>query len=424
MLRIIKGGDTEALQKISKRSQLDYGDTARIVGDIISDVRERGDAALFEYAKKFDGADISELEVSRDDLKNAHKEIGADILRIMTRSAGRVREFHEKQKRNGYIEPFALGELMGQLLRPLERVGVYVPGGQAMYPSSVIMNVIPAKVAGVSEIIMATPPDKKGGVSPLILAAAELSGVDRVFKMGGAQAVAAFAHGTQSVPKVDKITGPGNIYVALAKRAVYGYVSIDSIAGPSEILIIADETANPVFVAADLLSQAEHDELAAAILITVSEEFAREVAAELQKMTARLPRKEIIQKSLENYGAIIVTESIAEAVTIANRLAPEHLELCVGEPFHLLPAIKNAGAVFLGNYTPEPLGDYMAGPNHVLPTGGTARFFSPLGVDDFIKKTSVLSFGKSAFETLAADCAEFAEAEGLFAHANSIRVRL
>ncbi len=343
---------------------------------------------------------------------------------VMERSGERIRVVHGKQKRIRWLEPEKSGELLGQLILPLSSVGVYVPGGKAAYPSSVLMNVIPAKVAGVEKIIMVTPPDKNGKISANTIVAAVEAGVTHIYKVGGAQAVAALAFGTESIPKVNKIVGPGNIYVALAKRCVFGYVGLDSVAGPSEILVIADESANPSYVAADLLSQAEHDELASSVLITTSMEFAEKVNYEIERQTERLERKDIIKKSLDNYGAVIVVESIDTAVELCNQIAPEHMEICTKEPFFVLPKIKNAGAVFLGNYTPEPLGDYMAGPNHVLPTSGTAKFFSPLSVDDFIKKSSVLAFSKEAFDKLGNDVIKFAEAEGLTAHANSVKIRM
>lgn len=397
-----------------------------IVNGIIADIKVNGDKALFEYTKKFDKFDVNNdnVLVTEDEIKEAYNQVDADLVRVIKKSAERIAAFHEKQKMNSWLEPSKNGEMLGQLIRPLQRVGVYVPGGKAAYPSSVLMNIIPAKVAGVEEIVMTTPPSADGKISPTTIVAADIAGIHKIYKAGGAQAVAALAFGTESIPKVDKIVGPGNIFVALAKRSVYGYVNIDSVAGPSEILILADESANPQFVAADLLSQAEHDELASAVLITDCKELAEKVQIEAENQTNRMERKEIIKKSQDNYGAIIVVNNFDEACDLCNQIAPEHLEISTKEPFSLLPKIQNAGAIFLGHYTPEPLGDYMAGPNHVLPTGGTARFFSPLSIDDYIKKSSIISFSKEAMQELGPDVVKFAEAEGLTAHANSIKVRL
>ena len=396
------------------------------VNDIIANIKANGDKALFEYTKKFDKFDVNKdnVLVTEDEIKEAYNQVDADLIRVIKKSAERIGAFHEKQKMNSWLEPSKNGEMLGQLIRPLQRVGVYVPGGKAAYPSSVLMNIIPAKVAGVEEIVMTTPPSADGKISPTTIVAADIAGVHKIYKAGGAQAVAALAFGTESIPKVDKIVGPGNIFVALAKRSVYGYVNIDSVAGPSEILILADESANPEFVAADLLSQSEHDELASAVLITDCKELAEKVQIEAENQTNRMERKEIIKKSQDNYGAIIVVDNFDEACDLCNQIAPEHLEISTKEPFSLLPKIQNAGAIFLGHYTPEPLGDYMAGPNHVLPTGGTARFFSPLSIDDYIKKSSIISFSKEAMQELGPDVVKFAEAEGLTAHANSIKVRL
>ncbi len=429
MLSVIKYNDKDGnalIEKILSRSQFEYGDAVNTVEKIVNDVKLNGDSALFKYTKAFDGVEIdgNNIEVSEEEIKEAYSLVDSELIEVMRRSAERIRVFHEKQKRTSWFEPEKNGEIMGQLVRPLSAAGVYVPGGKAAYPSSVLMNVVPAKVAGVEKIVMTTPPQKNGKVYPTTIVAAVEAGITNIYKAGGAQAVAALAFGTDSIPKVDKIVGPGNIFVALAKRCVFGYVGLDSVAGPSEILIIADETANPIYTAADLLSQAEHDELASAVLITTSYEFAIDVNKEIERQTELLERKEIIKKSLENYGAIVVADDIDSAVRLCNEIAPEHMEICTKEPFFVLPKIKNAGAVFIGNYTPEPLGDYMAGPNHVLPTSGTAKFFSPLSVDDFVKKSSILSFSKEAFEKLGYDVIKFAEAEGLTAHANSIRVRL
>lgn len=428
MIQIIKCGTPEGNEKIQKvlsRSQLEHGNVQEIVDGILADIRARGDKAIFEYTEKFDKVKIDEsnFKVTEEEIEYAYSQVDKHLIDVIKKSAARIRAFHEKQKINSWLEPSENGEMLGQLIRPLEKVGVYVPGGKAAYPSSVLMNVIPAHVAGVKHIYMTTPAQKDGSVYPTTIVAAKEAGVDEIFKVGGAQAIAALAFGTESVPKVDKICGPGNIFVALAKRSVYGHVNIDSVAGPSEILVVADETANPVYTAADLLSQAEHDEMASAILITTSEKLANEVQSEIEKQTAVLERKAIIEKSIENYGAIIVAENIDEAFELSNSIAPEHMEVCMASPFEMLPKIKNAGAIFLGHYTPEPLGDYMAGPNHVLPTGGTARFFSPLSIDDFIKKSSIISFSKDALNALSDDIITFANAEGLTAHANAVRVR-
>ncbi len=399
MIQIIKCGTPEGNEKIQKvlsRSQLEHGNVQEIVDGILADIRARGDKAIFEYTEKFDKVKIDEsnFKVTEEEIEYAYSQVDKRLIDVIKKSAARIKAFHEKQKINSWLEPSENGEMLGQLIRPLEKVGVYVPGGKAAYPSSVLMNVIPAHVAGVKHIYMTTPAQKDGSVYPTTIVAAKEAGVDEIFKVGGAQAIAALAFGTESVPKVDKICGPGNIFVALAKRSVYGHVNIDSVAGPSEILVVADETANPVYTAADLLSQAEHDEMASAILITTSEKLANEVQSEIEKQTAVLERKAIIEKSIENYGAIIVAENIDEAFELSNSIAPEHMEVCMASPFEMLPKIKNAGAIFLGHYTPEPLGDYMAGPNHVLPTGGTARFFSPLSIDDFIKKSSIFLSAK------------------------------
>jgi histidinol dehydrogenase len=429
MISIIKYGDAEGkklVEDILSRSQLENKEVQTIVDGIIANIRANGDKALFEYTKQFDKFDVNadNVQLTQAEIDEAYKLVDAELIEVIKKSASRIAAFHEKQKMNSWLEPSKNGEMLGQLVRPLERVGVYVPGGKAAYPSSVLMNIIPAKVAGVEDIVMTTPPNSEGKVNPTTIVAAHIAGVDKIYKAGGAQAVAALAFGTESIPKVDKIVGPGNIFVALAKRSVYGYVNIDSVAGPSEILVLADESANPEYVAADLLSQAEHDEMASAILITTSEKLAGAVRVELEKQTAVLERKEIIEKSLANYGAIILVNNFDEACELSNAVAPEHMEVCTAEPFTLLPKIQNAGAIFLGHYTPEPLGDYMAGPNHVLPTGGTARFFSPLSIDDYIKKSSIISFSEDAFKALGKDVVKFAEAEGLTAHANSVKVRM
>ncbi len=412
------------LRERTQRSQLEQGEVQARVDEILAQVRARGDEALLAYTRQFDGADLNPetLRVTPAEREAAFAHIDPALRRTMEQSAARIRDFHQKHLAQSWEEE-ENGALLGQLVRPMERVGVYVPGGKAAYPSSVLMNVIPAKVAGVPEIYMATPAGADGSVPATTLVAATIAGVDTIFKMGGAQAIGALAFGTESVPKVDKITGPGNIYVALAKRAVFGHVSIDSVAGPSEILVVADESADPVYVAADLLSQAEHDELASALLVTTSEGLARAVQEELERQTAQLPRRAIVEKSLQSFGAALLVDSRAEAAECANRVAPEHLELMVSDPKALLPAIRNAGAIFLGAYSPEPLGDYMAGPNHVLPTSGTARFFSPLNVEDFRKKTSLVGFNREALLALADGIITFAEAEGLSAHANAVRVR-
>ncbi len=413
----------DALNKRSLEGQLEV---ERATADIIRNVKERKDDALIEYSKKFDRVELAleTIEVSKNELEDALNSIDSDLLIVIEKAAGNIRDFHEKQLEKSWFTTNENGIILGQKIAPLSRVGVYAPAGSAPLPSSVLMDVIPAKVAGVKEIILCSPPRKSGKVDPVILACAKLAGVDRVFMVGGAQAIAAMAYGTQTVPKVDKIVGPGNIYVATAKKMVFGTCGIDMIAGPSEILIIADETANPAYVAADLLSQAEHDKLASSILLTTSNELAQNVSKELEKQLLKLTRAEIASESLEKYGAIIVTDTIYEAVEINNLIAPEHLEVCTQNPFDLLPLIKNAGAIFLGNYSPEPLGDYFAGPNHTLPTSGTARFFSPLGVYDFIKRQSVISYSRDAFNAVASDVATFAQAEGLTAHAEAIRVRV
>lgn len=413
------------LQDLLKRSPNNYDAFTDKVQAILERVKKERDTAVFEYTKQFDGVCISSetVQVTDEEIKEAYEQVDEGLLAILRKAKARIEAYHKKQRQNSWFDSQPDGSILGQKVTPLEKVGVYVPGGKAVYPSSVLMNVVPAKVAGVDKIIMTTPPGKDGKVYPVTLAAAKEAGVDTIYKVGGAQAIAALAYGTQSIPKVDKIVGPGNIYVALAKKAVYGHVSIDSIAGPSEILVLADETANPKFVAADLLSQAEHDEMASAILITTSEKLADAVEKEVEQFVKALSRKEIIQKSLDTYGYILLADNMEEAITAANEIASEHLEIITKEPFAVMTKIRNAGAIFLGEYSSEPLGDYFAGPNHVLPTNGTAKFFSALSVDDFIKKSSIISFSKEALEPLQKDIVRFAEAEQLTAHANSIKVR-
>ncbi len=427
-MRIVELNDTskdELLEKLLKRSPESYGKYEDIVSDIIKNVRDRKDEAIFEYTAKFDGFSLSSdtIRVTEEEIKAAYKELDSEFIEVMKRSAVNIKAFHEKQKRNTWIDTKEDGSILGQRISPIEISGVYVPGGKAAYPSSVLMNVIPAEVAGVERIIMCTPPNKEGKVNAGTLVAADIAGVTEVYKVGGAQAIAAMAFGTQSIPKVDKITGPGNIFVALAKKACFGYVSIDSIAGPSEILVIADETANPRYVAADLLSQAEHDEMASAILITTSRDLADKVSAEIDGFLKQLSRTEIISKSLDNYGYIFVAKDMKDAVDCANAIASEHLEIITANPFEVMPKIKHAGAIFLGAYSSEPLGDYYAGPNHILPTNQTARFFSPLSVDDFVKKTSIIAYSQEGLQAVHKDIELFAKNEGLTAHANSIAVR-
>lgn len=413
------------LEDLLKRSPNQYSAYEKDVAKILEDVKWEGDEALFGYTARFDGAhlDAETVRVTEQEIQEAYDQVDEELLGIIRRALHNIRTYHEKQRQNSWFDSRPDGTILGQKVTALARVGVYVPGGKAAYPSSVLMNIAPAKAAGVDEIIMVTPPDKNGKVTPTTLVAAKEAGADVVYKIGGAQAIGALAYGTKSIPKVDKIVGPGNIYVALAKKAVYGHVSIDAIAGPSEILVIADDSANPSYVAADLLSQAEHDELASAILVTTSEELADAVSKEVDRFTAQLSRKEIIQKSLDNYGYILIAESMDEAISIANEIASEHLEIQTKNPYDVMTKIRNAGAIFIGEYSSEPLGDYFAGPNHVLPTNGTAKFFSPLSVDDFIKKSSIISYSKSALEKIHTDIETFAEAEHLTAHANSIRVR-
>lgn len=427
-MRIVKLTDetkNNILENLLKRSPNSYGKFEAAVGEILSNVRANKDAALFKYTKDFDKADInaSNIVVTKEEIEEAYTKVDPKLVNVIRKALKNIKEYHEKQKQYSWFDSKPDGTILGQKVTALSRVGVYVPGGKAAYPSSVLMNVIPAKVAGVEQIIMCTPPDHEGKVYPTTLVAANEAGVDVIYKAGGAQAIAAMAYGTESVPKVDKICGPGNIYVALAKKAVFGYVSIDSVAGPSEILVVADETANPRYVAADLLSQAEHDEMASAILITTSNELAQKVSDEIDGFLKELSRSEIISKSLDNYGYILLVDNINDAVDAANEIASEHLEIVTKDPFNTMTKIKNAGAIFLGEYSSEPLGDYFAGPNHVLPTNGTAKFFSALSVDDFIKKSSIISYSRNALDEIHNDIETFATAEHLTAHANSIKVR-
>ena len=425
ILKLTKETQNNILENLLKRSPNSYGEFESRVNDIIQNVREKRDEAIFEYTLKFDGATIDQdnIRVTEEEIKEAYEQVDPKLLDVIRKALVNIRDYHAKQKQYSWFDSDESGIILGQKVTPLKTVGVYVPGGKAVYPSSVLMNVIPAKVAGVSNIIMTTPCGKDGKVYPSTLVAAKEAGVDAIYKVGGAQAIAAPAFGTESIPKVDKIVGPGNIYVALAKKAVFGYVSIDSIAGPSEIMVLADETANPRFVAADLLSQAEHDEMASAILVTTSETLAEQVSVEVDKFVEVLSRKEIIRKSLDNYGYILVADTMQDAIDTVNEIASEHLELVTKNPFETMTKIRNAGAIFIGEYSSEPLGDYFAGPNHVLPTNGTAKFFSPLSVDDFIKKSSIISYSREALEPVYKDIVQFAECEKLTAHANSIRVR-
>lgn len=428
MIEIIEGKQSaqDFLRKLVERGNMATGDYAKETKVIVDAVREEGDRALFHYTAMWDypGINADNVKVTAEEMKGAFFSLDQSLQDVLVLSAERIIAFHEKQKQNTWMDIKENGEVLGQRIMPLEKVGVYVPGGKATYPSSVLMNVLPAKVAGVKRIIMVTPASKEGNLSQEVLAAAYIAGVDEIYKIGGAQAIAALAFGTEIIPKVDKIVGPGNIYVALAKREVFGYVNIDSIAGPSEILIIADKSANPTFVAADLLSQAEHDELASAIAITTDKGLAHKIREEVTRLYKELPRQDILEKSLAQYSRIILVEDVGAACELANAIAPEHLELAVAAPFEVVHKIKNAGAIFLGHYTPEPVGDYIAGPNHVLPTNGTSRFFSPLSVDDFVKKSSLLSFTREALLPLGDSVVRFAESEQLFAHALSIKVRL
>ncbi len=417
--------DNALFDRLKNRSQLDQADVMETVGDIIANVRQNGDEAIIGYTEKFDKVLIKreDLRVSAEEIENAGKRVDPKLMEVIRKAKKNIVEFHEKQKENSWFTDGEDGIILGQLVRPLEVVGIYVPGGTAVLTSSVLMNALPAKVAGVKKIIMATPPRRDGSIDPSVLAAAQEAGVDEIYKMGGAQAVAAMAFGTGTVPRVDKIFGPGNIYVATAKRMVYGFCDIDMFAGPSEIAVVADASANPRFIAADMLSQAEHDVLSAAILVTDSVQIAEETIKELEMQAEKLPRKDILKRSLSDYGAAVIVNNIEEAIEVVNMIAPEHLELCVEEPFSKLGMVRNAGAVFLGSYSSEPLGDYFAGPNHVLPTGGTSRFFSPLNLADYMKKSSVISYTKKALEKVKDDVVLFAQSEGLEGHANAIRVR-
>ena len=427
-MRIVALDETskkDILADLLKRDPNNYTAYSDTVQEIVDTVKRDRDAAVFSYTEQFDHAviDASTIRVTKEEIEEAMREVEPGLLEVMKRSMKNIRAFHEKQKTYSWFDSKPDGTMLGQKVTPLKRVGVYVPGGKAVYPSSVLMNIMPAKVAGVEEIIMVTPPDKDGKVTPNTLVAAHEAGATAIYKVGGAQAIGALAYGTQSIPKVDKIVGPGNIYVALAKKAVYGHVSIDAIAGPSEILVIADESANPRYVAADLLSQAEHDELASAILVTTSEELAEQVSDQVDAFLKELPRSGIISKSLDNYGYILIADSMEDAIETANEIASEHLEIQTKDPYDVMTKIRNAGAIFIGEYSSEPLGDYFAGPNHVLPTNGTAKFFSPLSVDDFIKKSSIIAYSRNALEAIHEDIEDFAKAEQLTAHANSIKVR-
>lgn len=427
-MRIVKlNAETkkDLLKNLLKRSPSNFGNYAETVQGIVDDVRDNGDAALFSYTKKFDKAEITadNVKVTQEEIDYAYTQVSPELLDVIRKAKKNIWEYHEKQKQYSWFDSKPNGTLLGQKVTALASVGVYVPGGKAVYPSSVLMNVMPAKVAGVEKIVMTTPCNAEGEVYATTLVAAKEAGVDEIYKAGGAQAIAALAYGTESVPKVDKIVGPGNIFVALAKRAVYGHVSIDSIAGPSEVMVLADETANPRYVAADLLSQAEHDEMASAILVTTSEELAEKVSVQVDKFIDELSRKEIMRKSIDNYGYILLADNMSDAIDAVNDIASEHLEIVTANPFDVMTRVKNAGAIFIGEYSSEPLGDYFAGPNHVLPTNGTAKFFSPLSVDDFIKKSSIIYYSREALEAVHTDIEAFAKAEQLTAHANSIAVR-
>lgn len=424
-IKLTEESKNNILENLLKRSPNSYGQFESAVNEILENVKKNKDAAIFDYTKRFDGADINadNIVVTKEEIEEAYTLVDEKLVEVIRKALVNIRDYHQKQKQYSWFDSKPDGTMLGQKVTALSRVGVYVPGGKAVYPSSVLMNIIPAKVAGVEQIVMTTPPAKNGKVYPATLVAANEAGVDVIYKVGGAQAIAALAYGTESIPKVDKIVGPGNIYVALAKKAVYGHVSIDSVAGPSEIMVIADETANAHYVAADLLSQAEHDQMASAILVTTSDELADKVSAEIDGYLPKLSRREIIEKSLENYGYILVASDLEEAIDVANEIASEHLEIVTKDPFNTMTKIKNAGAIFLGEYSSEPLGDYFAGPNHVLPTNGTAKFFSPLSVDDFIKKSSIIMYSREALEPIHEDIETFAKAEKLTAHANSIHVR-
>ena len=425
IVKLSKESKENLLADLLKRDPNNYGQYADTVQAIVDDVKARGDEALFEYTEKFDKVKVTKetIRVTKEEIDEALKQVDPKLMEVMVKSMKNIRAFHEKQKQLSWFDTTPDGTILGQRVTPLDSAGLYVPGGKAAYPSSVLMNIIPAEVAGVNRIVMVTPPGKDGKVNPVTLAAAHIAGATEVYKVGGAQAIAALAFGTESIPKVNKIAGPGNIYVALAKKAVYGHVSIDSIAGPSEIMVLADESANAKFVAADLLSQAEHDELACAILVTTSMKLAEEVSKLTEEFIAGLSRKEILQKSIDNYGYILVADSMDDAVDVVNEIAPEHLEIQTINPFETMTQVRNAGAIFMGEYSSEPLGDYFAGPNHVLPTNGTAKFFSPLGVDAYVKKSSIIYYSKKALKPVSGDIIQFAESEYLTAHANSIRVR-
>lgn len=424
-VRLTKESTKDILENLLKRSPNNYGKFEAAVADILANVKEKGDEALFSYTKEFDKVEVTPetIRVTEAEIEEAYKAVDASLLEVIRKALVNIRSYHEKQRQNSWFTSTENGTMLGQKVTPLNRVGVYVPGGKAVYPSSVLMNIVPAKVAGVPHIVMTTPPGKDGKVNPSTLVAAKEAGADEIYKVGGAQAVGALAYGTASIPKVDKIVGPGNIFVALAKKAVYGHVSIDSIAGPSEILVLADETANAHYVAADLLSQAEHDEMASAILITTSTELAQNVEKEIEGYLKVLSRKEIIEKSLENFGYILIAEDMDEAIEAANEIASEHMEIVTKNAFEVMMKVRNAGAIFIGEYSSEPLGDYFAGPNHVLPTNGTAKFFSALSVDDFIKKSSIVYYSRTALQEIHKDIIQFASSEQLTAHANSIAVR-
>ena len=424
-VRLTKESTKDILENLLKRSPNNYGKFEAAVADILANVKEKGDEALFSYTKEFDKVEVTAdtIRVTEAEIQEAYEAVDASLLEVIRKALVNIRSYHEKQRQNSWFTSTENGTMLGQKVTPLNRVGVYVPGGKAVYPSSVLMNIVPAKVAGVPHIVMTTPPGKDGKVNPSTLVAAKEAGADEIYKVGGAQAIGALAYGTASIPKVDKIVGPGNIFVALAKKAVYGHVSIDSIAGPSEILVLADETANPHYVAADLLSQAEHDEMASAILITTSTELAQNVEKEIDGYLKVLSRREIIEKSLENFGYILIAEDMDEAIDAANEIASEHLEIVTKNAFEVMMKVRNAGAIFIGEYSSEPLGDYFAGPNHVLPTNGTAKFFSALSVDDFIKKSSIVYYSRSALKEIHKDIIQFATSEQLTAHANSIAVR-
>ena len=423
MIKTMKYTNMVELKNELSRSQFSHDDVNTIVKDILDDVKLRGDQALYDYNKKFDNVSLSSLQVTEKEIEDAFNRLDKELLEVIRYSHENIVRYHTKQKRNDFLDKETDGVILGQIINPIEKVGIYVPGGTAAYPSTVLMNAVPAKVAGVEEIVMVTPPNEDGTISDVILAAAKIAGVTKIFKVGGAQAVAALSYGTETIPAVYKIVGPGNIFVAMAKKMVFGEVAIDMVAGPSEVLIISDDSSNPVHIAADLLSQAEHDKLAACILVTTSEELAKLVAVEIESQLAELPRQEIARESINNNGRIIIAKNIEEAILISNEIAPEHLELAVMDPFALLSKIKNAGSIFLGHNTPEPLGDYLAGPNHTIPTSGTAKFASPLSVDDFIKKSSVIYYSKEALEKVKDKVILFAESEGLTAHANSVRKR-